>query len=121
MLVPSFNAGFFVSFAVVFAGFDVWFLFFSVEIFVNEIQNGIDALLGIVLFISLKDAVELAKNSFEEIWSHSSGGTVVHLANKLGIGLNHSTLSSHNVFVRIFDDVLVLVLQEELRKLICVL
>lgn len=59
MLIPSFNTCFLVSFTFIFSCFNIWFLFFSVEIFMDEVKNSSDTFLRVVLFISFKDVVEL--------------------------------------------------------------
>lgn len=72
MLIPSFNTCFLVSFAFIFSCFNIWFLFFSVEIFMDEVKNSSDTFLRVVLFISFKDVVKLTKIPFEEIRSDAS-------------------------------------------------
>jgi len=69
MFVPGFDTCFVICFAFSFRCFDVRFLGFSIKVLVDEIENCVDAFLGIVLLISFKNSVELSDNFFELLWS----------------------------------------------------
>jgi len=50
---------------------DVRLLSLLIEIFRHEVQNGVDALLRIVLAVTFKCDIVLTQNSLEEIWTHN--------------------------------------------------
>ena len=65
MLVPCLVAGDLVRLAVGLSRFDVWLFLTLVKILRDEVKDGVDALLTVVLAIALECDVVLAEESFE--------------------------------------------------------
>ena len=69
VFVPRFQTGFLICLTISFCLLNIRLFRLLVKIFSHEIEDRIDALLRIMLTISLKSSVVLAQNSFEKIRS----------------------------------------------------
>ena len=87
VLVPGFFCLLFLFLVRVFdIHFDEGFLAFSVKVLSHEVQDGVDALVGILLPVAGECRVVFAEHSLEELGRNSWGVLVPHLAHQLGIG-----------------------------------
>jgi len=120
VLVPSVKTCLLVSLSFSIWMLDVRLLSLLIEIFRHEVQNGVDALLRIVLAVTFKCDIVLTQNSLEEIWTHNIWLTTPHLTYQFCPCLNNSALSSKRILVLATNQRLVLPLQEVASQLISI-
>jgi len=124
MLVPGFFSLLFFFLVWVFdVHFNEGFLAFAVKVFSHEVQDGIDALMRVLLSVACECRVVFAKHPLEKLGRHSWGALVPHLAHQLGIRHRQPAFCTQRVRLALLLELsneTEFVIQVELCQLECV-
>lgn len=98
MLVPGFQRSLFFVLDFFFVVFNIRFFAFPVEVLTKQVKNGVDALVRVVLRVTLELLGILAKDSFEHIWTDTAIRHVPHFVQCFCICHHKTTLSTKRIF-----------------------
>ena len=120
MLIPCFLGGFSIALSFSVSLLHVWLLVLLVKILRHEVEDSVDALLRVVLTITLEGHVVLTKDPLEKVWPHYLVAIFPHFRDQLGPRLHQTALGSERVLDFLFDERFVFPIEEELRELISI-
>ena len=121
--MPSFFCCFFCWLAFDFIHLHVRLLTFFEEILSKQIQDGIDAFVGVLLAIPSKCWIIFSQNSLEQLRRYTPWVVIPHLINQFCIRHHQSPISAKRIWLTLllqFRDELVVALEEERCQLVCV-
>ncbi len=97
MLLPRLQTGDLIRLSVGFGHLHVGLLVLPVEVFTQEIQDGVDALLGVMLAMTLELLSILAEELLELDGADHGIVLVPHLVEELGVGLGETAFGAERV------------------------
>ena len=100
--MPSFKSRFLFVLALLVVIFDVWFFAFSIKIFAEKIENGVDAFVGVVLPTTLELLGVFAEDTLEHVRSDHTRIHIPHFIHCFRISQNKTAVSAQSVFLFFF-------------------
>jgi|PersoiStandDraft_1058852.scaffolds.fasta_scaffold245998_1 hypothetical membrane protein len=94
MFVPSFQSCLLFVLTLLVIIFDVWLFAFSVKIFAEKIQNGVDAFVGVMLSATLELLGVFAEDTLKHVGSYNTRVHIPHFVYRFSIGQNKTTLGA---------------------------
>jgi hypothetical protein len=98
VLVPGFQSSFLFVLNFFVVVLNIRLFAFPVEILTKQVKNGVDALVRVVLGVTLELLSIFAKDSFEHIWTDTAIRQVPHFIQCFGICHHQATLSTKRIF-----------------------
>ena len=102
--MPSFKSRFLFVLALLVVIFDVWFFAFSIKIFAEKIENGVDAFVRVVLPTTLELLGIFAEDALEHVRSDHTRIHIPHFIHCFRISQNKTAVSAQSVFLFLFYD-----------------
>ena len=118
MLVPGLSCGVFLWLIRPFNVLDVRFLAFAVKVLTQQIQYSVDALVAVLLAVTLKLLRVFAQDSLEHVRAHHWIIAVPHFVKRFCVGHGKTPLRAEGVLNRELIDKREATLQEELSKFV---
>lgn len=97
MLMPGFQRSLFFVLDFLFVVFNVRFFAFPVEVLTKQVKNGVDALVRVVLRVTLELLRILTEDSFKHIWTDTAVRQVPHFVQRFCICHHKATLSTKRI------------------------
>ena len=120
MSVPRIESRFLLCQTLLLVHVDVGLLPFSVQVFAQQIQNCVDALVWVMLLVVIELWSILSQDPFEKVWSHNWTVHVPHLVQRFRVCLHQATLGAKWVFDFKIVDKFEFLVEEVFCQFVCV-